>query len=92
MAIQIAMRALALLLIASSPAQDAPSGNPPETIDETTSTLKFTLPEHDLYPESIAYDPVSGCYYLGSMSTSRILRIHEDGTYEDFLAKQDTGC
>ena len=46
---------------------------------------KFILPEHDLYPESIAHDPVSGEYFLGSMSQSRILRIQADGSYEDFL-------
>ncbi len=46
---------------------------------------KFTIPEHDLFPESIAHDPVSGDYFLGSMSRSRILRIHPDGSYEDFL-------
>ncbi len=47
---------------------------------------KFTIPEHDFFPESIAHDPVSGDYFLGSMSRSRILRIHPDGSYEDFLA------
>ncbi len=45
----------------------------------------FTIPEHDFFPESIAHDPVSGDYFLGSMSHSRILRIHADGSYEDFL-------
>jgi len=44
----------------------------------------FTIPEHDLYPENIAFDPVSGDYFLGSMGRSRILRIHADGSYEDF--------
>jgi sugar lactone lactonase YvrE len=45
----------------------------------------FTIPEHDLYPESVAYDPVSGDYFLGSMGQSRILRIHPDGSYGDFV-------
>lgn len=51
-----------------------------------SSTLLFTLPEHDLYPENIAYDAVSGDYFLGSMGRSRILRIHPDGSYEDFAS------
>jgi len=45
----------------------------------------FTIPEHDLYPESIAYDQATGDFLLSSMSQSRILRIHADGSYEDFL-------
>ncbi|MEJ2720227.1 MAG: hypothetical protein P8181_03675 [bacterium] len=53
--------------------------------------LKFTIPEHDLFPENIAYDPVSGDYFLGSMSHSRILRIHPDGSYENFIRGADTG-
>jgi len=47
--------------------------------------LLFRIPEHDLYPESIAYDPASGDYFLGSMSHSRILRIRPDGSYRDFV-------
>jgi sugar lactone lactonase YvrE len=39
-----------------------------------------------LYPESIAFDPVSGDFFLGSMSQPRILRIHPDRSYEDFLS------
>ena len=50
-----------------------------------TSSLLFRLPEHDLYPENIAHDPVSGDYFLGSMSQSRILRIRPDGSYSDFV-------
>lgn len=50
---------------------------------DAASTLPFQLPEHDLYPENIAHDPVSGDYFLGSMSRSRIL---PDGTYDDFVA------
>jgi len=46
----------------------------------------FTLPEHDFYPENIAFDPQSGDYFLGSMGQSRILRIHSDGSYQDFAS------
>jgi hypothetical protein len=53
--------------------------------------LKFTIPEHDLYPENIAFDPQTGDFYLGSMSRNRILRIHADGSYEDFVAAPDCG-
>ena len=47
-------------------------------------TLKFKIPEHELYPENIAWDPVSGDFFLGSMGQSRILRIKPDGSYSDF--------
>lgn len=55
------------------------------------STRKFVIPEHDFYPESIAHDPVSGDYFLGSMSGPRILRISPDGSYRGFLAETIDG-
>lgn len=45
----------------------------------------FRIPEHDFYPESIAFDSVTGDFYLGSMGQSRILRIRPDGSYTDFV-------
>ena len=51
---------------------------------ERASKLFFSIPEYDLYPESIAYDPVSGDFFLSSMSSGRILRVHPGGDYEDF--------
>jgi sugar lactone lactonase YvrE len=54
-------------------------------------TLKFTIPEHDLYPENIAYDAISGSYFLGSLSHSRIIRIQDDGSYKDFVSSPETG-
>jgi hypothetical protein len=52
--------------------------------------LKFTIPENDLYPENIAYDEVTGDYFLGSMSRSRIIRIRDDGSYGDFVSSPDS--
>jgi Xaa-Pro aminopeptidase len=48
-------------------------------------TRLFELPETRLYPESIAHDPRTGDYFLGSLGESRILRIRPDGSYEDFV-------
>ncbi len=75
------LTAIAILLATIPPTLPAqtPAKQP------AASPLKFTLPEHDRYPESIAYDPVSRCYFLGSMSHSRILRIEEDGSYDEFV-------
>lgn len=58
---------------------------------ESGLALKFRIPEHDLYPENIAYDPVTGDYFLGSLSRRRILRVREDGTYRDFVSSPDCG-
>ena len=71
---------------------EAASPDPSPILDEGPgaqergSTLLFTIPEHDFYPENIAYDHESGDYFLGSMGQSRILRIHPDGSYEDFVS------
>lgn len=91
MTIKQVIGASALLSVLLCPFQNNLAGSAGEPATPPASVLKFTIPEHDLYPESIAYDTVTGCYFLGSMSTSRILRIHEDGYYEDFLAASDTG-
>ena len=49
----------------------APQGSPDREVE-----LVLEIPEHDLYPESIAWDPVSKSWLLGSLSHSRILRIY----------------
>lgn len=49
------------------------------------SEALFTIPENDLYPESVAYDSKSGDYFVSSMGHSRILRVHADGSYDDFV-------
>lgn len=48
-------------------------------------TRLFTLPEHDLYPESIAYDPDTGRYFVGSMGQARIVEVGPSGSYRDFV-------
>jgi hypothetical protein len=63
--------------------EEDPSGR------EKGPVLKFTIPEHDLFPENIAYDPVSGDYFLGSLSQRKILRIKEDGSYTDFVFRPE---
>ncbi len=71
------------LLLSPFPVCSCPDGQVPSAQEDSLSVL-FTIPEHDLYPENVAFDPVSGDYFLGSMGQSRILRIHGDGSYEDF--------
>jgi len=78
------MTAALLLTMAPAARLARPAGGTVSS-PASASVRKFTIPEHDLYPENIAYDPVSGCYFLGSMGHSRILRIRADGSYDDFL-------
>lgn len=79
-----------LLVFFFAPATNAAERGVGESSREMDLSLKFTLPEHDLYPENIAYDAVSKDYFVGSMSQSRIIRIHEDGSYEDFASRPDS--
>ena len=76
------------LLSCGGPSDGPDQGGGAEgAVDEAGSTEKFRLAEHDLFPESVAYDPVTGDYLLGSMAHPRILRIRPDGTVTDFLAE-----
>ncbi len=83
---------LFFVLLPSLAATPCAEGDEPEEAKPAKgSVLKFTLPEHDLFPESIAFDPVSECYFLSSLGQSRIIRIKKDGSYEDFVATSDEG-
>jgi WD40 repeat protein len=47
------------------------------------------LPERDLIPEGICYDPADDVFYLGSIRKSKILKISRDGDVEVFVAPVD---
>ena len=55
------------------------------------STVAFTLPEKDLIPEGIAYDPASQQLYLGSIYRRKILSLDKSGTVKDFTAERQDG-
>ena len=48
------------------------------------SQVALTLPEKDLMPESVAYDPASGTFYFGSMNKRKIVAVR-DGSIRDFV-------
>jgi hypothetical protein len=53
------------------------------------STVAFSLAEKDLMPESVAYDPTDGTFYLGSLYRRKIVAV-KDGVARDFVpAKAD---
>jgi sugar lactone lactonase YvrE len=55
------------------------------------SRAAFTIPERDLLPEGIAYDPGEGCFYLGSLWKNKIVRVGRDGKGKDFTAEGQDG-
>jgi hypothetical protein len=55
------------------------------------SAVAFVLPERDLIPESIAYDPRSGAFYIGSMYRRKIVVRATDGGVRDFVGEGRDG-
>ena len=57
-----------------------PIGNP---------TIAYTLPSGDLIAEGLAYDPVVGTMFVGSVRKRRILAIGRDGSQKEFSREQN---
>ena len=55
------------------------------------SRVAFTIPEKDLLPEGIAYDPREDCFYLGSLWKSKIVKVGRDGKARDFATENKDG-
>lgn len=55
------------------------------------SRIAFTIPEKDLLPEGIAHDAGEGCFYLGSLWKSKIVKIDRDGKARDFVGQKQDG-
>jgi hypothetical protein len=55
------------------------------------SRVAFTIPEKDLLPEGIAYDPGEDCFYLGSMWKGKILKIDRKGNTREFATEKQDG-
>ena len=53
--------------------------------------VAFTVPEKDLLPEGIAYDPGEKCFYIGSMWKSKILKIGRAGAIREFAREKQDG-
>jgi len=72
----IAAAACAAVALACSQPAPAPSSAP--------STRAFVLAERDLLPESIAWDPGSRSFFVGSMHRRKIVRRAADGSVSDW--------
>lgn len=59
------------------------------------STIAFTLPEIDLIPEGIAYDPVDRAFFLSSLHKRKIVRVrlhaNRGPMIEDFTVQGQDG-
>ena len=50
------------------------------------SSAAFTVPEGDLVPESVAYDPKGKHFYFGSMNKGKVLRCSASGNCAQFAS------
>jgi hypothetical protein len=55
------------------------------TAPVTRSQVFATLPEKDLLPEDIAYDPATGRFFLSSVRHHKIVVLRKDGTFANFV-------
>jgi SMP-30/Gluconolactonase/LRE-like region len=55
------------------------------------SEVAFSIPEKDLIPEGIAYDPKEKAFYLGSLYKRKIVKVTSDGHASDFKRPREDG-
>ncbi len=51
----------------------------------------FTVPDKELIPEGIAYDPATETFYLGSINKRKVLSRSKDGKIRDFTSERQDG-
>jgi DNA-binding beta-propeller fold protein YncE len=56
-----------------------------------SSAVAFYVSEKDLLPESIAFDPKDGSFYVGSTRKGKIVRVEKNGNVRDFVAPRQDG-
>ena len=55
------------------------------------SSIAFTIPEKDLIPENLAYNPAEKCFYVGSTHKRKVVKVTPDGKISDFIKEQQDG-
>ncbi|MEP1033757.1 SMP-30/gluconolactonase/LRE family protein [Ekhidna sp.] len=55
------------------------------------SSIAFTLPEKDLLPESIAYDPQEQAFYISSTRKGKVVKVDSGGNTYDFITSKQDG-
>ena len=61
------------------------------SLQAQNSSVAFTLNEKDLLPESVAYDPNSKSFYVGSTRKGTITKIDKDGKQSTFVESGEFG-
>jgi DNA-binding beta-propeller fold protein YncE len=51
----------------------------------------FRIPEKDLIPEGMTYDPAGKNFYVGSIQKRKVIRISTDGKISEFATSLDAG-
>ncbi|ELR73477.1 hypothetical protein C900_04329 [Fulvivirga imtechensis AK7] len=51
----------------------------------------YEIPEVDLIPEGIAYDPAGDAFYIGSIYKSKIIKIDNNGQISNFTGENEYG-
>ena len=74
------------LLSAPAAAQQVESDVP-----VNNSFIAFTIPEKDLLPENVAYDPVTETFYVGSTRKGKILSVDRMGNVTEFVGSREHG-
>jgi hypothetical protein len=61
------------------------------TKHDTIGTIVFTIQEIDLFPEGIAYDPMTKQLFLSSIRKDKILAIDQSGNQTNFISPKQDG-
>jgi sugar lactone lactonase YvrE len=76
---------IVLVALSSGCQRETPEEVPGIVTNDGHSEIAFQLPERDLIPEGICYDPEDDVFYLGSIRKSKILKISRDGDVGVFV-------
>jgi sugar lactone lactonase YvrE len=75
-----------------------PTGKTPDGIAwaatrerRSRSQTAFTIPEKDLIPEGIAYDPITKGFFVSSTHKRKIVRVDRQGKNHDFTTEAQDG-
>lgn len=55
------------------------------------SEIAFKIPQKDLIPEGIAYDPVSHSFFVSSLYCRKIVEVDASGNARDFIPEKQDG-
>ncbi len=80
---------IVLVALSLACSRETPSEAPEIAKEQGRSEIAFQLPERDLIPEGICYDPEDDVFFLGSIRKSKILKISRDGEVETFVAPSE---